>query len=427
MQTEYQNMTNNQRSQWRHNFRCEAFVLLLGLALCVCPSACAQVDKDGVSTGAIGDMIAELNSDDYLIRQRATEKLIEVGPSAIKQLEKMSNSFDEETRYRVGLILNKVETQDQLDRKKRFLSLESPDEDDCGFSHWIAFSKFAGNTKSSRKLFMEIDSDSLIDLDQLLREDDQSNKPATVFGEQTVFPSLTAYAAEMFRRLSLESPTNPTNVRRPESDQVLIDQLTTSRFISNFHHLPIATVEDSPCKKAFIAMLDKWMKHELETDTLTLAHMKIINAYRLEGFVDKLIEVVDQPKYPFKSSALETVAGVYGVTGPQQINTDFGNGGALYAINRLKPYVLSNEVLMRLPQANTKGPVDVTLGDITFQLILKLQKKEPKMFGMLTTNGRMELFADPVFCYTDPNQAADSVKRWLEEWSSQVGTKVKSE
>ena len=87
--------------------------------------------------------------------------------------------------------------------------------------------------------------------------------------------------------------------------------------------------------------------------------------------------------------------------------------GVVDAINQLKPFVLSNEVLMRLPQAETIGPVEVTLGDFAFQLMLHLQEKAPKDFGMLEAGGTMLLDNKSVFCYKNREAASESIRKWL--------------
>jgi len=74
---------------------------------------------------------------------------------------------------------------------------------------------------------------------------------------------------------------------------------------------------------------------------------------------------------------------------------------------------LCNEVLVRLPQSQKSGPVEVTLGDLAFQLILNMQEKYPKDFGMPEASGRLLLDNKSVFCHKKREAAIESIQDWL--------------
>ena len=209
-------------------------------------------------------------------------------------------------------------------------------------------------------------------------------------------------------------PLAATGERKsPMTGSGVIEELSASAFESNFLLLSPITVQQNEHKPAFLKLLTAWLKFELQSTPMTIAKLKIISTYRLRVFAEDLAEVLHWPQHPHKQAAIESLGKILSPA-DEDNQTLLENGpGVDDAINQLKPFVLFDEVLVRLPQAETKGPVDVTLGDLAFQLLLHLQEKAPKDFGMSETGGRLLLDNKSIFCFTNREAASESIKKWL--------------
>ena len=150
---------------------------------------------------------------------------------------------------------------------------------------------------------------------------------------------------------------------------------------------------------------------------MTVAKLKIIHTYRLKAFADDLAELLNQPQYPHKQAAIESLGKIFSPAGEDNQSLLENGASDLEAIRQLKPFVLSDEVLLRLPQAETVGPVDVTLGDFAIQLILNLQEKPLVDFGMYVAGGKMLFSTEKVFCFKSRDRARASTQQWLTDFN----------
>ena len=371
--------------------------------------------------GEIDVMIEGLGSDDFLVRQRASEQLLEVGSLAIAPLRAAKNAADQEVRYRANDILKQLLDTDFEQRAKRFLAMDPESNNDCGFQHWQTFSQFAGTTSESRSLLLSIHKNpqatkKLREIDSARSSEGSIDVKIRPLHQQSVSPSVAVYAAEMYRRIML-----PQANRVPQGTTLqgsgVMEELTVPAIESNFLSLSPITVQKSEHKRAFLALLTAWLKLELETNPMTVTKIKIISNYQLKAFAGDLAKVLNEPQYPHKQAAIEAIGKIFFPANHEdqlEGSSSAGNdSGVVDAIRKIKPFVLSEEVLLRLPQAETVGPVDVTLGDLAFQLMLNLQEKDPKDFGMSEASGKMLLANNPVFCYKNRAAASESIKKWL--------------
>ncbi len=372
------------------------------------------------SQSAIEKMIEDLGDDDFLVRQRSSEALLEVGSEAIPQLKKAQASVDQEVKYRANDILKQLLETDLEERSNRFLALPSTSKDDCGFHHWPTFSRLAGTSSEARSLLAEIygnpQSEKLlagITLAPNPSDNDFAEAKPKLFNDRSVTPSVAAYAAEMYRR-SMQPPTAAGDQNSRLSGSGILEEFAASEFESNFLSLSPITVQQSAHKQAFLKLLSAWLRFELQSTPMTFAKLKIISAYRLSSFADDLCEAINQPQYPHKQAAIEALGKAFSPAEEDDQSLSADGSSMHNAISQLKPFTLSNEVLTRLPQAKTTGPVDVTLGDFAFQLILNAQGKDPKDFGMSEANGRMRLDnTTSVFCFRNRDAARQSIDQWL--------------
>jgi len=352
------------------------------------------------SANQIEKMIDGLGSDDFLFRQGASEQLLETGSAAIPLLESAQNSHDQEVRYRATEILKKLIKTDLEGRAKRFLAMTPTSSDNCEFQHWSAFSQLAGTSSEARSLLVAIHNDPQseeklegIDLDgnaSVIAVEDQKAKP---FYDQPVKASVAVYAAEMYRR-SMQ-PHAATDDRKPTmTDSEIIAELSASKFESNFLTLSPITVKQDEHKRAFLKLLTAWLKSELRSTPMTIAKLKIISVYRLRAFAKDISEVLHHPQYPHKQAAIESLSKIFSPAQEDDQPTLENGSGVVDAISQLKPFILSDEVLVRLPQA-------------------EMQEKAPKDFGMSEAGGNMLLENKTIFCFTNREAASESIQKWL--------------
>lgn len=380
------------------------------------------------SANAIEKMIEGLGSDDFLLRQRSSEQLLAAGSRAIPLLTAAQNSLDQEVRYRAADILKALLETDLEERAKRFRAMAPTSNDDCGFQHWTTFSQSAGVSAEARSLLIAIHSNRhseelLGKIDLNIRSSDTSpdDLKAKPFDNRTVKTSVAVYAAEMYRRLMQPRPSQKSQL----TGNGVIEELSASAFESHFLSLSPITVQQSGYKQAFLKLLTAWLKLELQSTPMTVAKLKIISTHRLREFAEDLAEVLNQPQHPHKQAAIESLGKIFSPADEDDQSTLKNGSSVDDAINQLKPFVLSNEVLVRLPQAETTGPLEVTLGDVAFQLILSMQEKSPKDFGMSETGGSMLLDNKSMFCYKNRDAANESIQKWLANFEESRSNKEK--
>ncbi len=362
--------------------------------------------------------IEGLGSDDFLVRQQASERLLQSGADAVEKLRAAKDTPDEEVRYRIGELLKEIHQRDLKQRIDRFLDLPPDSRDDCGFKNWPTFARFTGTTREARSLLVAING-HLSAAGELTSASDRPLPMGTRFSHRSARASVNTYAAEMFRRLTLPAAMRAAGAVSPQlvGDGV-VEELSASAFEANFLSLPRRKVWQNEHREPFIALLTAWLKQQLQTGPLTLGRIKIIYEYRLSAFSDRLISALGRPQYPHKSAVLEALSKIsLPLVKDDPVEPD-DRVGVDDAINQLLPYVFSQEVLIRLPQAEVNGPADITLGDVAFQIILQLEEKQPKDFGMLEAGGKMTLSNSPVFCYKSRAAADRSINVWLAEFRS---------
>lgn len=396
--------------------RFNALILLLFLTGARSAFVIAQTPQPRPSATDIAELIEGLGSEDFLFRQRSNEQLMQAGSAAIGPLEAAKSSPDPEVRYRVNEILKKLLEQNVEERAARFLSLPPTSTDDCGFEHWETFSSFAGKTREARSLLVAIlgDPTSAKLLQSIAPSETSAAGTSTstkLLHDQSVTASVVVFAAQMYRELMQPKSAAPDQEAKLTGSGV-VEELSASAFESQFLSLPPLTVQQSAHKTPFVILLRTWLKSELKTSPMTVAKLKIISAYRLRDFADYLTVLLNQPQYPHKQAAIESLSKLFLSHEEAEPNSAVKSSGVDDAISHLKPFVFADEVLVRLPQSESTGPLDVTLGDFAFQLILSIQEKAPKDFGMCEGNGKMLLGSNSVFCFEDREKAAESIKRW---------------
>ena len=114
--------------------------------------------NESVADRKITELVSRLSSSEFAVRELATEQLSLLDDKQLPELELAFKGLakDElEARIRLGGIVAKLKN-DRLDfQTKRFLRSADPEES-FGFDGWRSFSRVAGNSRNSKKLFLKM-------------------------------------------------------------------------------------------------------------------------------------------------------------------------------------------------------------------------------------------------------------------------------
>lgn len=103
----------------------------------------------------IARLIADLGSDEFSVRESASQELMRIGLPAFAALEAAAKHPDREVRYRSQRVLGVIRRHDVERRLEAFLSGKE-DTDDYPLPAWNRFSKTFGDGPEQRKLFVEM-------------------------------------------------------------------------------------------------------------------------------------------------------------------------------------------------------------------------------------------------------------------------------
>src|SRR4029078_8047220 len=103
----------------------------------------------------IARLIADLGSEEYTIRESASEQLTRIGLPAFSALEAAANHPDREVRYRSQRILRVIRRHHIERRLEAFLSGKD-EADDYPLPAWNRFSKRYGDGPEQRNLLVDM-------------------------------------------------------------------------------------------------------------------------------------------------------------------------------------------------------------------------------------------------------------------------------
>lgn len=103
----------------------------------------------------IARLIADLGSEEYTVRESASDELARIGLPAFSALETAANHPDREVRYRSQRVLGIIRKLDNERRLEAFLSGKD-DAEDYPLPGWTRFHKTYGSGLDQRKLFVEM-------------------------------------------------------------------------------------------------------------------------------------------------------------------------------------------------------------------------------------------------------------------------------
>jgi hypothetical protein len=103
----------------------------------------------------IAQLIEQLSSPDFLLREQASFELLSMGEPAIRPLKQAMASLPFEARERCRLIESRLATQLFAQRSRLFL-LDRDPGNSYGFPGWKEFCSVVGTTRTSKLLFLEM-------------------------------------------------------------------------------------------------------------------------------------------------------------------------------------------------------------------------------------------------------------------------------
>ena len=373
---------------------CAASIALLPQTATLGQSSQPQIAEQAVDEQAdIDRWVSGLGADDYLLRTKSEEKILQIGSAAIKTIRQATESPDVEVSIRANRLMATLLQQDFDNRKQNFLAAPAQSQNNFGFQQWSDFSKIVGRSGQSKQLFIDImqnrrdkelgngETGSVSYLGYLSTEQEQYTPLPTTAVE---------IADELMKRLA-------TPEKRTENDYpVVIQQLSLSGFEANLPKTLVKTVTESEYAQQIRTLIVQWIRTNQSKNGLSENQIETIYRLELSGFTDDLYAELEDESSKIRPQAAEAIAEI----------------GGSNAIKLLQSFVRGDEVVVAYPESTTGRSLKITLGDIAFQLILSLEDQSAKDFGLLRTSGTMSLSDSPIYGFENRQSANEAIRRW---------------
>jgi hypothetical protein len=129
--------------------------LLVAVAMLASPVIAQEPAATPPSPDRITQLIANLGSEEYALRESASEELAQIGLPAFTALEAAATHPDREVRYRSQRVLSLIRQHDTQRRLEAFLSGKEA-QGDYPLPGWTRFRKAYGDDGPSRTLFVSM-------------------------------------------------------------------------------------------------------------------------------------------------------------------------------------------------------------------------------------------------------------------------------
>jgi HEAT repeat protein len=304
----------------------------------------------------IAELVGQLGSDEFSVRETATEELTQIGLPAFVALEAAGKDPDREVRYRSLRILGLIRHQDMQRRLEAFLA--GKDDGDYQLPCWERFKKSYGDDAQSRTLFVEMQRADA-DLLQALEEGPQ--RGAEAVGQRTIqFQQALQLGAQQQASLGQVAATLFVSA---EEDVSLPVQTMTMVLNQCFQQAYRDTLTNSPRRDLPRKMLGSIIRRSEGTAAYTALNV----AYQLnlpEG-IEPAVKLLNNPAQPYMlPQALMLVA-------------RSGDAAHLPAIEKL----LDNKTMItRSTEANKKVTYELQVRDAALAAAVLLSKQELKAY-----------------------------------------------
>ncbi len=356
----------------------------------------------------VEDWVAGLGAGSYLLRLKSEEAILQLGSAAIDPIKQAVNSPDVEISIRARRLLLILLEQDFQRRRKSFLEAPLDAAESFGFSQWAAFAKLVGRTGRTKQLFMAIVQNQR---DKNAAQGSSGDVSylgylATEQEQYTALPnSAVEVAEELFNRMTkLNSDSSDNNAAprsgvglvSPADQPVVIQQLSLSAFEANLPKTLVKTVNESIYSQEIRGLITNWIQAKRDEKGLTGNQIETIFQFELSQLTDAMLKELKNESSKVRLQAAEAIA----------------KTGGPDAIKMLAPFIRGSEVVVAYPESAGGKSLDITLGDIAFQLILKLEDQRLKDFGLLPTAGTMLFSEAPVYGFLNRESANAAIANW---------------
>ena len=346
-----------------------------------------------VEQDVIDRWVKGLGAEDYLLRIKSEEEILRIGSAAIGSIKEATESPDIEVSIRANRLWVTLLQQDFENRKDSFLAASPQSLDDFGFQYWPDFSKWVGVSDHTRQLFIDIMQN---------RREKELGKGETgsvsylgyLSTEQEQYTPLPTTAIEIADEL-LKRLTKPEKTIASDYPLV-IQQLSLSGFEANLPKTLVKTVTESEYAKEIRMLIVQWLRANESKNGLSENQIETVYRFELTGFTDELYSELSSESSKVRHQAAEAIAKI----------------GGSDAVKLLQRFVRGDQEVVAYPEPTTGRSLKITLGDIAFQLILSLEDRTVKDFGLLRTSGTMSLSDSPVYGFANRESANEAIARW---------------
>lgn len=136
-------------------------IATIALLVCCFPVAVMAQDNAGTQdhvraqeNEGIEQLLTQLSSDEFEVRERASAKLVQMGPAAIQSLKQPPIDLSIEASGRVTSIIKVLEERSLIRTSKLFLA-DSDATKSYGLPAWNAYREIVGGTRFAKILFLE--------------------------------------------------------------------------------------------------------------------------------------------------------------------------------------------------------------------------------------------------------------------------------
>jgi hypothetical protein len=373
-----------------------AFAALAIISCCELSSLASDVAQ-APSPEQVQLMIDGLGHDSFIRREQAMQELIAAGIAVEKEVTAAVSDGDPEVRYRAAKVLREIEKSQIAERRLRFIEGDTAAMK-MNAASWQRLAEVLGNTRESRELFVQMQTDGGALLDQLEAD------PARCAGEIAAL-----YQKDMFaRRGGGAEGIKPGLVlamvfAAGEAD-VTLDAASTSRAVSLLYRFQGKFAEDN---EPFRTLLGRWMDKKGTDINSQFQFLRLAQQFKLpQGLALARTLVASAPHAAYKAQAVMTVAQLGGAEDIPSIEKMIGDNTSLGA--------------MGVKDGQRK---ECKLGDVALAMCIVLSEQKVKDFGFEDAPEGKPLHASYIqYSFTKEEARAAARAKW-EEFRKAQATK----
>ncbi len=382
-------------------FRARTAMACLALVLF---AAAALASDSKAPAERIGELIRDLGSDEFAVRERATRELLGLGITARNWLEQAVNDTDAEVRARARGILAAVSESDFRDRLEAFAA-DYDGRQKQTLPGWERFSSAFGANRMSRQLFVEMQRAE----PELLLAFSRGGKAASDMLDERS----RAILQEMMTVQTRERPTSLGTVASlllvGSAEEVTLDeQLTMQLFSWLIYQSPFQrSATSGPWSPLLRKLIGAWVSKPTSppatVQNLTIAVAFDLRPEALSVATRALAHETDPP--PMRQIPLFAI-GKFG--GKEHV--------------RLVEKLLGDKGVCGTLQANgPQGPrpVELQLRDVALSVLVRLTGQSLRDYGSAQPQANVNTsFGVPTLIFSDPAQRETALKKWS-QWRAE--------